>query len=155
MKSLLATTLLLTSFTAYSATTGTLLLQGIVLPKLDITVTPETISSGLDLETTKVNLKVAEVREKANLVLGYKVTISSANLGNLKRVSGTQVFPYSLKYNNNAVNLSTPAGQAFTYATALIANNVRDVTISYTGVPAENMVEGTYVDTVTFTIASN
>lgn len=155
MKLLLATTLLLTSFTGYTATTGTLLLQGIVLPKLDITVTPETVSSGLDLETTKVNLKVAEVREKANLVLGYKVTISSANLGNLKRVSGTQVFPYTLKYNNASVNLSTPAGQAFTYATALVANNVRDVSISYTGVPAENMVEGTYADTVTFTIASN
>lgn len=152
MKKLLLIGLLL-STTTYSATTGTLLLQGVVLPKLSITVTPETVSSSLDLETTQTNLKVATVNEKANLVLGYKVTITSANLGNLKRVSGTQVFPYTLKYNGASVNLAT--GQVVTYGPAIVANVNRDVHIAYTGIPNENMVEGTYTDTITFTIASN
>lgn len=154
MKKLLLLGLLLSS-TAYSATTGTLLLQGLVLPKLSITVTPETVASSLDLETTQTNLKVATVNEKANLVLGYKVTITSANLGNLKRVSGPQVFPYTLKYNGSVVNLSTASGQVVTYGPAIVANVNRDVHIAYTGVPNENMVEGTYSDTVTFTIGSN
>lgn len=154
-KSLLLLTLLLSQL-SYGATTGTLLLQGIVLPKLSIVVTPETVASSLDLETTQTNLKVAEVREKSNVVLGHKVTITSANLSNLKRVSGTEVFSYTLKYNSNNVNLSTVSGQTFSYpATLTPVNVVRELRVAYTGVANEDMVEGTYTDTVTLTIASN
>lgn len=146
---------LLLSTTTYGATTGTLLLQGIVLPKLSITVTPESVASALDLETTQTNLKVVTINEKANLVLGYKVKIVSANLSNLKRVSGTEVFPYTLKYNGANMNLSTTNGQTVSYTGGLSVNVNRDVNIAYTGQLNETMVEGTYTDTVTFTISSN
>lgn len=154
MKKLLLLTALL-STSAFSATTGTLLLQGIIPKILSITVTPQTISSTLDLSTNQTDLLVGVVNERSNSLLGYKVTITSSNLSNLKRVSGTEVFPYTMKYNNVAVNLSAPAGTTFTTPSPLPANINKNINISYTGVAQETMVEGTYSDVVTFTIASN
>lgn len=154
MKKLLLLATLL-STTAYSATTGTILLQGIIPKLLSITVSPQTISSSLDLSTTQSDLLVGVVNEKSNSLLGYKVTVTSSNLGNLKRVSGTEVFPYSMKYNGAVVNLSTVSGTTFTTASPLPANVNKNINVSYTGVPQESMVEGTYSDVVTFTIASN
>ncbi len=59
---------------------------------------------------------------------------------------------YTLRYAGQAVNLVS--GQQFTYVVSA-ANVNRDVDISYTGVPHENLIEGQYSDTVTFTIAAN
>lgn len=155
-KLLIATSLLALSTTAFSAVTGTLLLQGTVAKKVSIVVTPETVASALDLEVTQTDLKVATVNEKSNSNTGYKVTLLSANLGKLKRASGSEVFSYSLKYGTTAVNLSAAAGAIVTTSTASSAVNVnKDISISYTGIAAETMVEGTYADTLTINIASN
>lgn len=153
MKRLLLALALTLSFNLSAATTGTLLLQGIVLPIRSITVTPLAVASALDLTTTQVDTKVATINEKSNSIVGYKVTITSANLSKLKRSGGTEVFPYTLKYNEIAAPVSTVAGYTVTY-TGGLANVNRDLDISYTGVPAETMVEGTYADTLTFTIAA-
>lgn len=157
MKRLLAVTALLTLTTtsAFSATTGSLLLQGIVAKKVAIVVTPVAVASALDLETSQVDLKVATVNEQSNSKTGYKVTISSAKLGKLQRTDGSEVFSYTLKYNGAAVGLSTSAGTTFTTSTAASVNVNKDLAISYTGVAAESMVEGTYNDTLTLNIASN
>lgn len=156
MKKILAVTALLTlSTSAFSATTGSLLLQGLVAKKVSITVAAEAVASALDLETSQTNLKVATVNEKSNSNTGYKVTITSANLGKLKRASGTEVFNYSLKYGGAAVGLSTAAGTVFTSSAAASVNVNKDLTVTYTGVANELMVEGTYSDTLTLDIASN
>lgn len=153
MKKLFASLFLLLSLNAYSATTGTLLLKGVVGQVLSITVTPETVASNLPLSVTQTDTKVATINEKSNSSTGYKVRITSDNLGNLKRASGTELFPYTMKYNGSSVNLST--GQNFVNSTTSTVNVNRDVTISYTGVPESNMVEGTYTDLVTFEISVN
>lgn len=153
MKNYLALTLALTSLTTMAATTGTLLLKGTVLAKLSITVTPEPIALALPLETSQTDTKVAEVNEKSNSSTGYKVTISSANAGNLVRTSGTELFPYTLKYDSVALNLASAVVETHSGSSAVDVN--KDVTISYTGVPAEEMVAGDYTDTITFTIAAN
>lgn len=157
MKKFLAVTALvtLTTTSAFAATTGSLLLQGIVAKKVNIVVTPVAVASALDLGTTQSDLKVATVNEQSNSKTGYKVTITSANLGKLKRTDGAEVFSYSLKYAGAAVGLTSAAGTTFTNSSASAVNVNKDLNISYTGVAAESMVEGTYSDTVTLNIAAN
>ncbi len=154
MKSLFALATLATLTTsAFAATSGTLMLKGQVSQVLSITVTPETIAATLPLEVSQVDTKVATVNEQSNSSTGYKVTVSSSNLGNLKRAGGAQLFPYSLKYNGSTVNLASP--QVFSNSSAASVNVNKNVTISYTGVPSAQMVAGEYSDTVLFEIAAN
>lgn len=156
MKKFLAvTTLLALTTTSYAATTGTLLLQGVVTQKISVSVTPASAASTLDLTSNQTDLSVASVNEISNSKTGYKLTISSANLGKLKRTDGSDVFAYSMKYNGSAVALGSAAGTTITNSSAAAVNANKSVTISYTGAAAETMVEGTYADTVTFTIAAN
>ncbi len=138
----------------HAATSGSLLLQGVITKKLSIEVTPATIASGLDLTTTQIDLSVASVRERSNSSSGYKVNVRSLNLGKLKRTGATEIIPYTLKYGTSTVDLSTAIGQTFNNAITSVANVIRDVKISYTGTPEENLVEGVYADTVTFEISS-
>lgn len=139
------------SLSGVCATSGTLLLKGQIAPTLSIAVTPESVASALDLTTTQSNTKVASVQEKSNSFTGYKVTISSQNLGVLK--NNQHSFVYSLSYNNQALNLASPVTQTNSASSAVTVN--KDVKISYTGVPADQLVAGDYTDTITFTIAAN
>lgn len=156
MKIFLALAVLVSfSTVSMAATSGTLLLQGVVAKKIAIVVTSQAVASALDLETSQADLKVASVNEQSNSKTGYKVTITSANLGKLKRTDGAEVFSYSLKYGGSAVGLSTSAGAVFTNSAAASVNTSKDLAITYTGVAAETMVEGTYADTLTLNIAAN
>ena len=157
MKKLILTTALLTltSGSLLAATSGTLLLQGVVPQKVSITVTSQAVASALDLSTSQNDLVVASVNEKSNSKTGYKVTITSANLSKLKRTDGADVLAYTMKYNGSAVALTSAAGTTLSSSSAAAVNVNKSVAVSYTGVAAESMVEGTYADTVTFTIAAN
>lgn len=148
------TALTLTALTAssFAATSGTLLLKGTIAPLLSIAVTPEAIASTLDLTASPSNLKVATVQEKSNSNTGYKVTIASQNLGQLKNGSVDSV-TYSLSYNGSSVNLAAPVTQTNSAAAAVTVN--KDVNISYTGRTQDLLVAGDYTDTITFTIAAN
>lgn len=152
MKNLLVAFALTTmTFSATAATSGTLLLKGQIAPLLSIAVSPESVASALDLTTTQSNTKVATVQEKSNSSTGYKVTISSQNLGVLKNSQHT--FVYALAYNGQALNLASPVTQTNSSSAAVTVN--KNVNISYTGVPADQLVAGDYTDTITFTIAAN
>ena len=60
-----------------------------------------------------------------------------------------------MKYNGSAVALGTVAGTTIANTSASAVNLSKAVTISYTGISADSMVEGTYADTVTFSIAAH
>lgn len=155
MKKIISTILLFAlSAPAFSATSGFFLLQTQVPRKVSISILPYSVASALDLSTTQTNLKVANATAKSNSKTGFKVTFTSANLGNLKRVSGAEVFPYSMKVDGLDVGLSTAMGTTFLIDQTQPETISRDITISYTGKSAETMVEGTYMDTVTLTIAA-
>jgi hypothetical protein len=154
MKNFILISTLVISSTTFANTSGTLLLQGVVAQKLSIAVSPVTASSALDLTASPTDLKVASVNEKSNSKTGYKVTISSTNSGNLKRTDGADVFSYTMKYGGAAVALST-GGTTFSQMSAASVNVNKDLAISYTGIAAESMVEGTYTDTLTLNIAAN
>jgi hypothetical protein len=154
MKKILTLGLLSLSVSGFAATTGTLLLRGTVPRLLEISVNAETIASNLPLDTTQSNTLVAVVNEKSNSKTGYNVSISSANQGKLvHEIESSSVVNYSLNYNGNNVDLVS--GQTFTYSGAGANNNNRNVTISYTGIDHDLLIEGEYSDTVTFTIAAN
>jgi len=156
-KLLIATTLLTLTTTSFAATTGSVLLQGIVAKKISIVVTGDSVASALNLAVTQTDLKIATAVEQSNSSTGYKVTVSSANLGKLKRGANAEVFAYTLKYGGASVDLSSAAGAVVsnTSSPAAVQNLSKIMAISYTGVAAEAMVEGTYTDTLTVDIASN
>lgn len=138
--------------TVHAATSGSLTLRGVVPVVLSISVAPEAVATALPLDVTQSNTKVATINERSNSSTGYSVAISSANAGSLKRVSGTETFSYSMKYNGSSVNLAS--GQTFSYPSGGVVNQNRDVNISYTGADSSTLVAGTYEDTVTFTISA-
>lgn len=152
MKNLwLALSVVTLSSSAFAGTSATLLLKGSVPAVLNIQVTPEPAATALDLTSTQSNTKVAVVQEKSNSSSGYNVTISSQNLGVLK--NNAHSFVYSLAYDGTVLNLASPVVQTHSDSSAVAVN--KNVTISYTGKPAEQLVAGNYTDTVTFTIAAN
>lgn len=157
-KTLAALVLTSLSFSSFSATTDELLLKGTVNPFLSIDVLPETISTTLDLSTSQSDLLVAQVRERANVNAGYKVTVTSANQGKLvNALDSNHSVSYSLKYNASAIELIAPAAgnNEISYSTKQLAPIDRAITISYTGQLESDMLAGEYSDTVTFTIAAN
>jgi hypothetical protein len=143
------------SFASPAPKTGLILLQGAVTQKISVAVTAQAIASTLDLSTTQTDLLIASVNEKSNSKTGYKLTIASANLSQLKRTNGPEVFPYTLKYNGSAVPLTSVAGTSIINPTASTVSVNKNVSISYTGKAPELMVEGSYADNVIFTIAAN
>ena len=150
-KSLLLAVLTLASFNSFAALFDTLLLQGTVNESTNIVVTPVTIASTLNLTASQTNLVVASVSEKSNSHTGYNVNISSAHAGNLLHEDAVEVFPYTLKYNGASINLAAPVDVPYEPSHG---HSDRAVTISYVGVPEEDMVAGIYADIITFTISA-
>lgn len=142
--------LMLLTTQLYAATTGSLLLKGNMPAILELTVTPETAATNLDLTTDQTDVKVATVQERSNSSTGYTVTIDSANLGDLVRVEGTETVPYTMKYDGSAVDLSSTHTINNPSAAAVAVN--KDVSVSYS---AQTVVAGDYEDTITFSIQSN
>lgn len=154
MKKIIGLALAMSTSFVFAATSGNLLLQGTVPALLSIEVTAEALASSLPLDTTQTDSKVATVNEKSNSNTGYKVNISSANAGALVHESQASSFiNYSLSYDGSAVDLAN--GDEFVFSSAASVDVNKDIDISYTGVPHENLIEGDYTDTVTFTISAN
>ena len=145
--------LLLLTTTAYSATSGSLLLRGTVPEILDIVVNSEAISTALPLDTTQVDTLVGTVDIESNAVNGYVISISSLNNGKLVHETNNSYFVnYSLKYDNVAVNLAVVDQFTDTSSPVDVSKNLN---ISYTGIPHTDLIEGDYEDTLTITISAN
>lgn len=137
----------------FAATTGTLLLKGTVPAVLSITVTPTTLATNLPLDTTQSNGHVADINAKWNTLNGARVSVSSANAGTLVHDSVSSSMAYTLTVPGvGTFSVATP--QSFDAAIAGPQNQNAALGINYTGVPHENLVEGNYSDTLTFTITS-
>lgn len=155
MKRLLLAFGLLLSLNVFSATIGTLNLVGTIPKKVEIVVTPKPSASTLALETTQTNLSVATLTGKSNSNVGYTITIASSNAGKLVNSIASPVLStevsYTMKVDSTSVALASSTSLSFTGKTPF----TKDVTVSYTGVDASLYEEGSYTDTVTFTIAAN
>lgn len=153
-KLLIAASFMTIASSAFALTTGSIQLQGSVAQVISMTVTAQSIANTLDLTTTQNDLKVATVNESSNSKTGYTMTIASANLSKLKRTDGPETLSYTMKYNGSVISLASVGGTVITNSSASVVNVNKDVNISYTGASAATMVQGTYADTVTFTIAA-
>jgi hypothetical protein len=156
-----AVAMLAVALPGFSATTGTLLLQGTVPGILEITVSALPAASSLALETTQTNLAVANVTERSNRKAGYTVTLQSANAGAgnaffFKSADPTNLdtLAYTLAYGGSPVNLV--AGTALiTDASAKTpaAGVAKSLAVSFSGA-ASYLGEDSYADTLTFTITA-
>lgn len=139
---------------SFAAKKGTLLLKGKVAKELALTVTPEAGHDSLDLSASPASLKVATVNELSNSNSGYKIDLKSANGGTLNNGS-LDSLAYEVSYDGGAFLSLTTADQGVkSQATAGVYNYDSDVAVKYTGKPAATMVQGTYKDTLTFTISA-
>ena len=143
------------STTVYALPTGSLLLQGQVPEEVSLQVFAETAATGLDLTASPTALKVASVNEKSNSNTGYKIDLRSNNGGLLKNGS-LDSLAYQISYDGGSlVSPTTTDQEVKTVISAGVYDVSSDVDISYTGKPATDMVEGTYSDTLVFTISAN
>ena len=144
---------LLVASSSFGATVGSLVLSGSVAKNVSIAITPEAGSTTLDLTSSVMDLKVATVTEKSNDKDGYTVTLASANSGTLK--NGTLEVIYTAKYSSVAVTLSSAPVIITNQATQTGVIKIdKNFSISYIGIPLEDLMSGVYSDTLTFTISA-
>lgn len=157
----LATILTLTIGTTFAGTTANLTIRGSVTGVIDIAVTPDPVVTNLDLATTQTDLTIASVNEKSNKAAGYTVQLDSANAiaaaSNTATLNGTagltDSLDYTLKYDGASVTFTNGSAVITdTTATTSASGIDKGLTISYTG--DAGLQEGTYEDTLTFTIAA-
>ena len=156
MKKLILTTAVAALITSPIFAQGALLLQGTVLPVLSVTVTPESgVNDSLDLSTSPVDLKVAEVLEQSNTTGGYKIFAKSTTGGVLDN-SGLDSIAYTIGYGGAGhVSLTTVDQEIKNNSTGGVISESSDVDVAYIGKAASALVQGVYSDTVTFSIQSN
>jgi len=139
---------------AFAATNASLSLSGTVAPVLSISVVPEAFASALPVGSAVTAQKIATVTELSNNLVGYTVTLSTANNAELVGALGgnTDTVAYTLIYGGSAV--------AFTLGTATIsdvsvrtsgAGAAKDLAISF---GAAFLNADSYSDTLTFTITA-
>lgn len=147
--------LLLLATAAYGANTGSLTISGTVPAATNIVVTPQSGFNTLDLTTNSSNLLVATINERNNTAAGYTVTLTSGNNGVLKNASYPGV-PYSASYANVSVRLSTTPVTITSQGPQMgVVNSTKDFKITFTGQDPGGLVQGTYSDTLIFTITGN
>jgi hypothetical protein len=133
--------ILLISTTAFSATTGTLLITGVIPQKISIEITPV---NQVDLEYG-TDSTVASVLEKSNSPTGYTIKANSLTGGKLGDVS------YLFSYDGGSFITLTSLKTVKTVSsqTHAISHNSNVV------VKALGEMSGTYSDTITISIESN
>lgn len=143
----------LISGTAFGATTGTLVLTGVVGVLYSLTVNPTTAASNINITAGETATLVATVSETSNNPLGYKITMSSANAGKLKNGTLDET-SYQVSYNNGSpVTLTTTPTTVKTVSSMVSMGTVSsDVKVSVTAKP--DALVGTYTDTITVTIGA-
>ncbi|WP_319477637.1 hypothetical protein [Marispirochaeta aestuarii] len=142
-------------------TSGTLFLQGSVPEILEITVNAEPGSDALDLSVDASGVKVATVIERSNKRTGYTVTLESSNAmaagsdtPQFVDTTGTASLNYSISYGGSGITLSSGSAVISDVSTKSPGSGAaNDVAISYNGA-TDFPYEGTYSDTLTFTIAA-
>jgi hypothetical protein len=158
--------LVLSSASAFAATSGDVTISGTVAPTLSIALDHSTYST-LDIRAGAAAVVVATATEVCNNDGGYKVAIKSANAlaasSATPTLKGTahsaNTVAYSIKYNGADVALDATTGETTALAPAFNtispsaeAGVQHDVAVTFAGVykPAD-----TYSDVLTLTISAN
>ena len=137
----------------FAATSGTLLLTGFIPKQVSIVVTPLAAASNLNLEVSQTSLNVGSLTGSSNSGAGYRISVASTNLGKLVHTSTpTSFVPYTLKIDTSTYNLGTGSFIDFTGIGNFTA---KQISISYTGVDGNLFKDGSYTDSIVFSISAN
>lgn len=139
---------------SFAASTGTLLLQGSVAVYYNLAITPDgSNNTSLNILAGESNKSVANILEQSNDPNGYKISVLSANAGQLKNGAVDQV-AYQIKYGSGALVSPTSSYQTLFTSGALTApaSQSQNVKVNFTGKPTA--LAGTYSDNLTFQIAA-
>lgn len=153
---------------AFAATQATLKLTGSVPASTYITIASTNVETGAveqaytidssKLTTTGTNQvdNIAYVFETSNRKAGYTVTAASAHNGKLtmddSNASDAAAINYSLIYNGQEKSLSS--SQTVTDVSSLSQKTTATKSVGLKITGNANALEGTYKDTVTFTITA-
>lgn len=134
---------------------GKLHLSGTVKNVCALKVEPTAEATKLNISAGENNTLVAKVTEISNFLGGYRVTLMSANEGQLVNTTQPSAkVAYQLSYDGGALVAPKSSAQEVknTGALSAPADDVSEVRISFPAQPGA--LAGTYTDTVTFEIAT-
>jgi hypothetical protein len=146
----------LTVSAAQAASSDSLALSGSVSTVNTIAVTPSGSYGSLNITGGETNATVASVDETSNNLLGYHITMSSSNGGELRNAGdSSKKTTYTISYNSASAVAPTASAQTVKNVSSLsgLTTNTSPVKINvapYSAAPA-----GTYSDTVTLAIVAN
>jgi hypothetical protein len=148
--------LLASASAVQAASSGTLLIQGVVNAVNDIVITPNANATTLNITGGETNKLVATVSETSNNLAGYKIQMSSANASKLVHtVDNTKQTGYTVSYNGGAAVTLTTTPQMVKNVASLtgLTTVSSNVNVNVTAYPTA--VAGTYQDTITIAIVAN
>jgi len=135
---------------AQAADSGKIELQGRVGENCTVAVAQLPKATALDIIAGEKDAQVANVVESCNIGAGYKVSLTSANAGQLLNpLTGAQPVGFSVAYDNAAGAIEKEL--VALRDTAQFGKQV-PVLVSFPANP--QAIAGTYSDTVTVTIAA-
>lgn len=127
---------------------GTVVLKGTMVTNCGVVV--DDLNATVNLTGGSTNLNVATVGEKCNDKDGYTVTVTSANGGALVNAAGTRA-PYTASYSGvSGRSLATPLVLTRTKDQKSFVYRNFTVTLP----PNAQLTAGSYVDTITITLAA-
>jgi hypothetical protein len=141
---------------AMAASSGTLTISGTVAVINDIVVTPNASATQLDIVNGETGLSVAGVAETSNNLNGYKITMASANNGQLVNGSDSAIkTAYKVGYDGASSVALTTAATTVKNVSSLsgLTTANSDVKVDVTALPSA--LAGTYSDTITVAIVAN
>jgi len=136
-------------FSVSSAETVSFNLQSIVGADLNITTT---IPGTKAVDPTTTATSIGTVTISSNLA-SWTITISSLHDGDMKRVGGTEVYPYLFSFGTVAVDHDLATDLVITKTAPQNATNVT-LSISHQTAVTLGLPAGTYEDTITVALAA-
>ena len=156
MKQLLLTAIIFLSITTNAASTGTLLLSGVVEPVNDISIAPTASATTLNITNGEITKLVATATETSNNLTGYKITMRSTNSSKLVHtIDNSKFTTYTISYNGGPYISLTTTDQEVKNVTSLNGLTTQSSDIKVNVVAYPTAPTGTYNDLVTISIAAN
>ena len=133
----------------WAGTSGTLTIQGQVVPYFEVKILPTPRASNLHLTQGENNTPIAEFQERSNSARGYVIQISSKNGGTLNHTQyPNQKVPYQLTYNDHLTFSPQIKPTIVSRSGPLqnVVNQLNRIGIKLNGHP--NLAAGVYSDVV-------
>jgi len=156
IKNVLVLLFLVMTVSVFAATDNADLdLTGFIGEVVDVTITPEAVASSIDLTVDHTNLLVATANEFCNVAAGYTVSLEALNGEFVNTTDGSQTLDYLISYG--ALSDTNLAAATAVTGTDTVSNTPAagvDVPVHLTHTAATTQTDGTYTETITFTITN-